>query len=570
MRTVLVAVLLVYGTVIGLRLARGGTLPRLVVGGIRAGGVGEAELRRRVRDLAERKAESPLTFAVAGVPVEPLSATDGEAGYRLDVEATVRRAMGRGRQANPLRALADHLRAGLGPVHVAPVERIDARRLALWARDASARLSRTPVEGDLRFEGVTVTPVYPSRGWRVDEGELRSKALAAIRRAGPDAVTLDAETIVPATSAADVDRVLEAARLALSAPVRLRRGETALTVPPAQLAALLEVERPGSGAPEPRLRLKVNRDRMSQILGGELSRFDSGAADARIEPRGDAVRIVPSREGFRVQPEALAVRLVELASSTDSREGELPGEAVAPAFTTEQAQALNITRKVSGFTTRHRCCEPRVENIHRIADILDGRIVRPGETFSLNAAAGQRTPENGFIPAPSIRDGEFVDEVGGGVSQFATTIFNAIFFGGYDILEHQPHSYYISRYPRGREATVSWPSPDLKFRNDSAAGILIDTSYTGTSVTVSFYGTTDIAVEAVMGEPANQKEPDLECRPNPAIPPGETRVVQEGRQGFDVVVERVLTHPDGRQDRERFFTRYRPEKRIVEAASCPQ
>jgi vancomycin resistance protein YoaR len=78
------------------------------------------------------------------------------------------------------------------------------------------------------------------------------------------------------------------------------------------------------------------------------------------------------------------------------------------------------------------------------------------------------------------------DDVGGGISQIATTVFNAVFFGGYPI--HQPHSYYIRRYPMGREATVSLPAPDLVFTNDTKAGILIYTSYTDTAITVTLYG----------------------------------------------------------------------------------
>jgi vancomycin resistance protein YoaR len=142
-----------------------------------------------------------------------------------------------------------------------------------------------------------------------------------------------------------------------------------------------------------------------------------------------------------------------------------------------------------GFTTFHAAGESRVTNIHRIADIVRGTIVPPGATFSVNDRVGRRTTANGFVEAGAIRDGEHVSEVGGGVSQFATTLFNAAYFAGLDIEEYQAHSEYFSRYPRGREATMGFPAPDLAFRNDTPYGIMIWTSYTGSSLTVTLYST---------------------------------------------------------------------------------
>ena len=160
---------------------------------------------------------------------------------------------------------------------------------------------------------------------------------------------------------------------------------------------------------------------------------------------------------------------------------------VAPAHDTAWAQSLGIKEQVSTFTTRHNSGEERVKNIHRAADLLNNTIVEPGATFSLNDTIGPRTAERGFVVAP-VFYGEFTEDVGGGVSQLATTTFNAVFFGGYEDVYHKPHTIYITRYPMGREATVNYPTVDLKFRNNSKAGVLIRTSYSATSITVTFYG----------------------------------------------------------------------------------
>ncbi|MGA7227745.1 MAG: VanW family protein [Acidimicrobiia bacterium] len=158
------------------------------------------------------------------------------------------------------------------------------------------------------------------------------------------------------------------------------------------------------------------------------------------------------------------------------------------------ADGSQIVEPVGEFTTPHHCCETRVENIHRIADIVRGVYLVPGETLSLNEFVGPRTRENGFKAAGAIRQGHLILEVGGGVSQFATTIFNAAYFAGLDFEEYRSHTIYFSRYPYGREATISNPAPDLAFTNTTGYPILIWTSYTDTSITVTMYSTKNIEV----------------------------------------------------------------------------
>ena len=114
---------------------------------------------------------------------------------------------------------------------------------------------------------------------------------------------------------------------------------------------------------------------------------------------------------------------------------------------------------VGRFTTPYDCCPPRVANIKRAARDLDGMTIPPGGRFSMNEALGERTIEAGYVAAPSISGAELVDSVGGGISQVATTLYNAAFFAGLRLVAHTPHSFYISRYPPGREATISWAAP---------------------------------------------------------------------------------------------------------------
>jgi vancomycin resistance protein YoaR len=152
----------------------------------------------------------------------------------------------------------------------------------------------------------------------------------------------------------------------------------------------------------------------------------------------------------------------------------------------------------------------------------------------VNDYVGRRTTENGFVPAGAIRNGEHVEEVGGGVSQFATTLFNAAYFAGLDIDEYQSHSEYFSRYPRGREATMGFPAPDLVITNDTPYGVMIGTSYTGSSLTVTMYSTPYATAEQTG--------------------------IREGQSGNCTVVTttRTRTYPDRDPETDEFRATYRP------------
>lgn len=195
---------------------------------------------------------------------------------------------------------------------------------------------------------------------------------------------------------------------------------------------------------------------------------------------------------------------------------------------------------VSSFTTYYSAGQSRVTNIHTIADAVNGATVQPGDVFSINGTVGQRTVARGYVAAPAIINGELYCcdspvNIGGGTSQFATTLYNAAFFGAYEDVYHKPHSIYFSKYPMGREATLGWTGPDVKFRNDTDYPVEIRASYTSTSVTVELWGW------------------------------NEGRTVTTARSGNAttadggvVTVSRTITYADGSTKRETWTHRYNP------------
>ena len=211
---------------------------------------------------------------------------------------------------------------------------------------------------------------------------------------------------------------------------------------------------------------------------------------ARIVVNNDEkIEIIPSRNGFVIDYAATVRNIINFNRFDDSRKVPFAYQSYqSPTFSTQEAKKLSITEKVSSFTTYHNCCQDRVINIQRAADIINGVILAPGESFSLNQVLGERTQARGFKTAGTIIEGTLQDSVGGGISQLATTLHNAVYWGGYEVLDHKPHSIYFSRYPVGIEATLDWSGIDYVFRNDTENGVLVHAQYSDTSITISLYG----------------------------------------------------------------------------------
>ena len=312
----------------------------------------------------------------------------------------------------------------------------------------------------------------------------------------------------------------------------------------------------------PNLQVRLDPDVLYEDIKDAFSTREQPYRDASFQVNGGTVRIVSSRIGRSLDMEAIAQEIIDA-----------PGTAVRARFrvtkpetTTAQLKQLGVTEEISEFSTPYNCCEPRVTNIQRAAQILDGMIIPAGNTFSLNDALGQRTEDRGFVEAPQIAAGRLEDAVGGGVSQVATTLYNAAFFAGMDLIAHTPHQFWISRYPKGREATVSFGGPELVFRNDWDAAVLISASAGSNAITIRFFSSKlGREVETETGEPTDVKEPEVKESENPDLEPGAREVKQElGGPGFTISYTRtVLVDGDVKRD-ETFHWTYDPQDAFIE------
>ncbi len=239
---------------------------------------------------------------------------------------------------------------------------------------------------------------------------------------------------------------------------------------------------------------------------------------------------------------------------------------VEPEFTTADARALKIKEQVSTFTTYYPYAEYRNINIGRAAEIVDGTVLKPGRRCSRSTTSSASGPaENGFTEGFIISDGIFKEDLGGGVSQMATTTFNAMFFAGLKDIEHKPHSFYIDRYPVGREATVAWGAVDLRFENDTPYGVLVHATVTPSTpstqgvVTVSMYSTKFWDITTTTSDRYNYRAPATRTLSTPDCYPN------DGYSGFDVDVERIFRKPgsDDIVKTEKFHTAYTPSDTVI-------
>ncbi|MFF5973474.1 VanW family protein [Streptomyces sp. NPDC012769] len=523
------------------------------VSGVDIGGLSRSQAAARLTSAAPAAWKDPVRVTVgdAGTALDP-----AEAGLTVDVAATADRAADPSR--DPVTVIGRLFSTGSRDIE--PVVAFDATKARAAMASVAKEHDRTVREGAVAFKkGKAV--VTPARdGQKLDA----DKAVDALRAAYPGAggsapVVLPVSVTHPKVGAAEVDRfVKDFATPALSGPVTLTTGGNRLSIPAATLADHLKVRTEGG-------RLNPSLDSRSLLRDPDVARplhtFTGGPVEASLGVRdGKVVVERDGRPGREVSADALGRAVQPLLTQVGAAARTAPVETkvTQPELTAENLAALGITEQMSTFTVNFPTAPYRTTNIGRAVELINGSIVQPGEVWSFNRTVGERTEANGFVDGTMIMDGQYQKAPGGGVSAVATTVYNALFFAGVKPVEHGAHSFYIERYPAGREATVAWGTLDLKFRNDSGKPIYIKASSTDSSVTVSFLGTKKYdSVEAVAGPRTNITPPaEREGK-------GDKCEVQEPLEGFDIKVDRVFKNDGTEVKRETFDTRYTPRDKVT-------
>ncbi|KRE61146.1 VanW family protein [Nostocoides sp. Soil756] len=547
LRTVL-GVLLALGLVylaaawwLGERIPRGTT-----VAGVPVGGQDPEQAGATLARALERPDATRLTLTS---PVGSARLDARTAGLSVDVAATVANLTG-------FTLAPAHLwRHLVGGTARPAVVRVDQAAFEKAVDGARADLDAAPKEGSLSLAGGKVAYVAPTPGAVTD---LESTA-AAVRRWWPaqDSVEVVATTTPPKVSASELERVRdEFAEVAVSAPVTIEAGDRSFRIPAADLAPAIVLTPAADGTITPRaddaaLRAVVHKAALA-------ARVDAPAVDALVTFSGLEPRVTPHVVGRTLDDAAVSREVWKALTSADHRTATIPTRQVQPGFTTDAATASLPTGVISTFTTKFPCCQARVKNIQKGASVVDGTYVLPGKQFSLNAVLGDTTTkESGYVQAGIIRYGRAAMSYGGGLSQVSTTVFNAAFFAGMRLDAWTPHSYWISRYPEGREATISYPNLHHKWTNTTQGGVLVKATTTATSITVTFYGQKTYDVTATKSARYDVTKPKVIVDDSPDCLP------QNPVDGFTVDVGRIMKQGGKVVQRETFTTKYVPEDDVT-------
>jgi vancomycin resistance protein YoaR len=522
------------------------------VRGVEIGGLSRTEAIRKLDDHLAAAGSRELAVKVGdrGGTVDAR-----RAGLGFDAERTVDRAARTA--SDPVSVIGGFFRSG-GDIE--PVVRLDEGRTRTALGKLAQALDQKVRDGAVTFENGRVEQVAARTGYALDVDAAVTTLRTSFLHGAADAVTtLPARETKPKVATDEVRRaVRDFARPAMSAPVTLTADGRRFTVGQAVVGEYLTMRPDESGRLIPKLDAKGLRS--APAIARPLAAITATVENARLRLDGDRVVVADdARPGVQVSDNALSEAVLPLLTEADpARTAEVAARRIQPEVTRENATRLGLTQKMSSFTVNFEPAAYRTKNIGRAAQLINGSVVMPDKTWSFNRTVGRRTEANGFVEGVMILDDQFTKAAGGGVSAVATTVYNAMFFAGVKPVEHGAHSFYIERYPEGREATVAWGSLDLRFTNDSGKAMYIQAESTDTSVTITFIGSKNYdEIRSVKGPRTHVKPPEQKERVDDKCVP------QTPLEGFDVTVERVFYNDGKEVKREPFRTHYTPRDEIT-------
>lgn len=542
--------LVVVGVLIALYVAAivvtgGGVRAGTTVNGVNIGGLSREEAVAALDNSIGKVAGKPLKVRAGEqqLQVDPVAA-----GLAFDAEATVEQASGR--TLNPFAMIGSLA----GTHELDPVITVDSAKLTSQVSQLADTIDQPATEPTISVtkKGTKVEQGKP--GLVLDQAAMASTLSAAFmlpRKPIPAPVTPAEPTI----SAAAVDEAKALAKSAVSAPVQVNAAGTVATIPAPVLAHALNFIPEGDHF-APSLDGAVLHEAIAKQLKGVETKGSN--ATFRIV-KGKPV-VVPSVVGNGVSDEELSAQVLTVIGNPEpDRSVTVTMGVREPEITTAQAQALGVTERISSFTQKFPYAAYRVQNIGQAAKYVNGTLLLPGETFSLNDTIKERTEKNGYTVGFLIGPGGvFAEDFGGGVSASATTVWTGAFFAGMEPDHVQAHSIYISRYQAGLEATVGWGLFDMSFTNTSPYGVFITTKMTNTSMTVNFWST------KVYDDIKAEFGPKTNIKPFATIyDKSEKCLGQDGSEGFNIDVDRVFYKDGAEVKRETISTAYRPAPKVV-------
>lgn len=557
--------------ILGTRLfAIGQALP-----GVRAGGIDVSGMNRQEIELALGE---ELTYPQTGLIVlrdgsRQWLAQPVDLGVIVDAPTMATQALAIGRQGSVFDRIGQQLDAWNEGVRVPPIVLFDQRAGTQYLRQLAVEIDRPTVEAQLQVAGTQVNATPGQIGRRVDIASTLQALVQPVSRMVDAQLDLVIHESPP--TVLDASQDAERATRLLTEPLRLTaETEVPLTLSPEQVAAMLRFE-PVVDAGHYAIQLDPNQLQAAlEPLGPDLAR----------DPRNARFIFNDDTRQLDLLEPAVIGRELNLDASTDAinqgvdagqHQIELAFDTTDPAVTSDAtAEELGITENVVATSTYFSGSSAgRIQNIETASSAFHGLLIAPGETLSMADILGDISLDKGYAEALIIYGDRTIKGVGGGVCQVSTTLFRAVFYGGYQIDERHPHAYRVLYYEQGPnspgpglDATVFVPLVDFKFTNDSEYWILSETYVYGTQLLWKFYSTSDgRTVSWQSSGPKNVVDaPKPLYKENDDLDKGEIEKVDYEADGMDVVVTRTVSR-DGQVIHDDVIrTHYLPWRAIYE------
>jgi vancomycin resistance protein YoaR len=528
--------------------------------------------------LTHEEAAAKLTAQVQQVATKPITLTSdakdwpvlpSDVGTAIDVDASVEKAASIGRGGNMVDNLFDRFGLYFSPRQVGLSGTVDSVLLDTLIAGVAKKLDRPPVNAGVVVEGRGVSVVEGTDGLVVDQAALRGSLKSLLFSLHSTELPVRTKVLAPAIQAANTSTAVAQVKTMVGGGVRLKLDDQTWSLSSEKVAAALEFRTEGQGSAS-QLVPFLSAKKLSAFLKSVGTAVTREPKNATWQTDGTTATLVAARTGRRLDTEATAAALTAAALKTSSRVATAQVKESQPTRSSEKAKSMGIVRKIGSYTTEFGGSAGRLHNVAHAGEIISGTLVAPGEQFDFNTVVGARTEANGFRTAPAIIGGKLEDTLGGGICQVSTTLFNAVFFAGLDVTARTNHSIYISHYPKGRDATVSWGGPEFRFRNDTSNWILIKAASGDGSLTFVLYGTPEHRKVTYTTSDFYNINPPAEKRvKTDQLFVGETHVTDDGQTGKQCKVVRKVVRDGKTIHTDIFVSSYPMRPKLVEEGTKP-
>ncbi|MCL5735086.1 MAG: VanW family protein [Actinobacteria bacterium] len=510
---------------------------------------------QQVAGLTRDEATAAVNRVVKEAQKKPATLVSGEktwkvlpddVGTKLDVAKAVSAAMDATRGSNVVSDLFHRLRLYFDHKDIPLQGTVDTAKMDELAAKVAEDVDIPPVNAGLAFVGTEVKVVEGQKGRVVDQAALRQQLETRLFALQSTKLTVPMVVKEPAIHAEDSEKAVAQAKIMIGGPLTLTYKDSSWKISSEQIAAYMDFaaeDQNGVAVLVPYLSTK----KMSHFFDNLANEVDKAAIDASFKGDGNQAWVVPAVPGRVLDRVKTAEALTAASLKTAGRTAQVATKITQPDLTTDEADAMGITEKLAGYQTVWEGTPDRQTNVRITTQYASNVILAPGEIYNLDKQIGPRTEARGFKLAPGIVGaGQLEDVLGGGICQVATTLFNAAFEAGLDIVERRNHSLYIDHYPKGRDATVTADGPNLRFRNDTDHYILVRGASDGIKTTFVIYGTPDgRTISSETSDFYDVEEMTTYTYPYSKLGPGTTQIKTKGQTGQGITVTRVVKAADG-------------------------